>query len=141
VRPVPVPQPETPPAPADWRDAPLSPGEWSYAGGGAGASASFGPVGDAGFIVHCDGARRITLARRAAAGTATALTLRTTGGVRSFAARSEGGALVATLSASDPFLDALVFSRGRFTVEAAGLPTLILPAWPEPARVIEECRG
>lgn len=141
-RPEPVrPAPEPEPAPADWRDAPLTPGDWSYAGSGTGASASYGPAGEAGFIVRCTAAGQISFARRAAAGAANALTLRTTSGARSFAARSEGGALVATLPASDPFLDALVFSRGRFTVEAAGLPTLILPAWPEPARVIEECRS
>ena len=47
----------------------------------------------------------------------------------------------ATLSAGDPILDAMVFSRGRFTVEAPGLPMLVLPTWPAPARVIEDCRG
>jgi hypothetical protein len=44
------------------------------------------------------------------------------------------------LAATDPLLDAIAFSRGRFAVEAPGLPTLILPTWPEPARVVEECR-
>jgi hypothetical protein len=128
--------PEAPPAPDDWRDAPLSPGEWTIAG----ATASFGPAGQPAFAIRCEGAGRIGIARRASAASATALTLRTSTGVRSLPARSEGGALVATLAASDPFLDAMVFSRGRFTVEAAGLPPLILPAWPEPARVLEDCR-
>jgi hypothetical protein len=35
----------------------------------------------------------------------------------------------------------MVFSRGRFTVEVPGAPMLVIPAWPEPARVIEDCRG
>jgi hypothetical protein len=45
------------------------------------------------------------------------------------------------VSANDPLLDAIAFSRGRFTVEVPGLPMLVLPAWPEPARVIEDCRS
>jgi len=44
------------------------------------------------------------------------------------------------LSARDPLLDAIAFSRGRFALEAAGLETLYLPAWPELSRVIEDCR-
>jgi hypothetical protein len=38
-------------------------------------------------------------------------------------------------------LDQIVFSRGRVSVEAEGLPALTIPTWPEPARVIDECRG
>jgi len=34
-----------------------------------------------------------------------------------------------------------LFSRGRFMVHVDGLPDLILPSWPEPAHVIEDCRG
>jgi len=45
------------------------------------------------------------------------------------------------LAAYDPLLDALAFSRARFAVVAAGSPPLVLPAWPEIARVIEDCRA
>jgi hypothetical protein len=38
-------------------------------------------------------------------------------------------------------LDKLAYSLGRTMIEASGTPTLILPAWPEVARVIEDCRG
>ena len=55
-------------------------------------------------------------------------------------ARSPAGWLVVVLSARDPLLDAIAFSRGRFALEAAGLETLYLPAWPELSRVIEDCR-
>jgi hypothetical protein len=48
--------------------------------------------------------------------------------------------LVARLSAHDPFLDAIAFSKGRFAVEVQGLDPLYLPAWPEVTRVIEDCR-
>jgi hypothetical protein len=36
--------------------------------------------------------------------------------------------------------DQIVFSRGRFLVRVAGGGDLVLPTWPEPARLIEECR-
>jgi hypothetical protein len=57
------------------------------------------------------------------------------------ASTGTGGALaIARLPANDPLLDAMAFSRGRFAVEAAGLPTLYLPSWPEISRVVEDCR-
>ena len=46
----------------------------------------------------------------------------------------------ATLSAFDALLDALAFSRGRVGITVSGQPTLVLPAWSEAARVIEDCR-
>ena len=108
---------------ADWRDQPLTPGDWSYAAG----EARFGD-----FSLRCDAARRqVTVSRAGASGS---LLLRTTYGERALPAG-------AALPAADPLLDEIAFSRGRFSVEAAGLATLILPAWPEPARVVEDCRG
>ena len=50
------------------------------------------------------------------------------------------GWITAQLRASDPILDAMAFSRGRFALDVAGLAPLYLPAWPEVARVIEDCR-
>ncbi len=47
----------------------------------------------------------------------------------------------ASLPANDPLLDAIGFSRGRFVVEQAGTPPLVLPAWAEVERVVEDCRG
>jgi hypothetical protein len=73
----------------------------------------------------------------------TSLTLRTSSTSRSLGAVAAGAGqpgIVATVSADDPLLDALAFSRGRFAVETAGAPTLIVPAWPELARVVEDCR-
>lgn len=46
-----------------------------------------------------------------------------------------------TVRANDPLLDAIVYSRGKFMVSATSLPDLILPPWPEIARVVEDCRG
>ncbi|MFW2831304.1 hypothetical protein [Sphingomonas sp. ID0503] len=57
-----------------------------------------------------------------------------------FAAHAGGLGVEAALRASDPFLDKIAFSRGRFTVSLAGQPRLVIPAWAEPGRVIEDCR-
>lgn len=122
-----LPSPPPAPAPADWSVAPLTPGDWARSG----SEASYGGA----FALRCE-AGRVTLSRLGA-GAGQRLTIRTSYGERSLPASS--GA--ATLAASDPLLDQIAFSRGRFLVQADGLPPLILPAWPEPARVIEDCRG
>lgn len=49
-------------------------------------------------------------------------------------------ALVVVLPVRDPLLDSIVFSRGRFAIEARGLAPIYAPTWPEIARVIEDCR-
>ncbi len=63
--------------------------------------------------------------------------LRTTSTTRRLAAADGGIALAAT----DPLLDAMAFSRGRFTVEVPGTTALVLPSHAEVGRVIEDCRG
>lgn len=74
---------------------------------------------------------------------ASTLTLRTTSAVRALPAAPDPnapGMLAISFAANDSFLDALGFSRGRFVVEGGGLPTLVIPAWPEILRVVEDCR-
>ncbi|MEA3016430.1 MAG: hypothetical protein QOI38_1152 [Sphingomonadales bacterium] len=142
VRPPPRVQPPVPaPPPArQWPDAPLSPGDWSW--DPATATAAYGPAGQPSLVVRCDGAGRVTIERRGAApATAGTLAVRTSTAARTLPARSAPEGLEASLAASDPLLDAILFSRGRFAVEAGVLPVLIVPAWPEPARVVEDCRG
>ncbi len=138
--PRPQPMPSPPPAASGWQDAALTAGDWSYGGQGATSSANYGPPGAPVFTVRCEPSRQVSLAR-VGASSGTALTFRTSSGARAVAAVPQQGALVATLPASDRFLDAVAFSRGRFTVEAPGIPMLILPAWPEVARVVEDCRA
>jgi hypothetical protein len=137
--PEPQQQPETPapppPAPAVWEDAALTPGDWTYRSEGSGSAATYGTL----FTIRCEANRQVTLALSGSNGSA--LTVRTTYGDRSLAAQPRQGALVATLPASDALLDQMVFSRGRFAVEAPGMQRLILPAWAEPGRVVEDCRS
>ena len=134
----PVAQPP-PPAPADWRDAPLSPGDWAYAQGDGIGSAIFASGGRPALIVRCDVPGRLSLVRAATGGSR--MTIRTSFGDRSLTATPAGNGLRATIPANDPMLDQIAFSRGRFLVETDGAPALIVPAWPETARVVEDCRA
>lgn len=134
-RPAPPPM-QAPPAPAqsqqDSPDPPLSEGDWTFAEGAGGSVARFGPAGVVTFSLRCDsGRRRMVLTR---AGSNAALTIRTTYGQRALPRAAE-------LAADDSLLDEMAFSRGRFTVEADGLEPLTVPTWPEPARVIDDCRS
>ncbi|HEX2763240.1 MAG TPA: hypothetical protein VHM92_05265 [Allosphingosinicella sp.] len=136
VAPPPAPVQPAPAAPApsdDWRDLPPTPGDWTYRRTSAGSEARYGPSEEAPvFALACEAARRqVRLTRPGAAGS---LTLRT-----SYRDRAIGSAAQATVDANDALLDEIAFSRGRFVVEGVG-PRLVLPAWPEPARVIEDCR-
>ncbi len=144
-RPVPAPAPlPPPPTPkptvgADWRDWPLTPGDWHYRSG----TATYGVAGGAPLaILRCDlAAQRVTLARTGSA--PATLTLRTTSAVRAVPATPDPrapGMLGIAFAANDSFLDALGFSRGRFVIEGGGLPVLVIPAWPEILRVVEDCR-
>ena len=95
-----------------------------------GSEARFGPT----FSIRCDRvARRVTLRRAtpAVAGAA-AMTITTDLGVRTIPSHG-------AVANSDAVLDAIAFSRGRFIVDGDGV-RLVLPAAPEPARSIEDCR-
>jgi hypothetical protein len=140
-RPAPPPQPRAPaavaPAPkpsTDWRDIPETPGSWAYSRDASGTAATFTETGGvADFVLHCDLApHTVTLTRPGATGPITLTT--------SYSAMTWPTSPV-RLNAADSFLDKIAFTRGRFTVESAGTTRLILPAWAEPARVIEDCRG
>jgi hypothetical protein len=123
---------------------PLTSGSWYYRDEGTGSNALFGPPNsEASFIVRCDrAARQVTLSREGVT-SGNMMTVRTSAEARNLpvSVRTEPLPYVsATLPASDRFLDSIAFSRGRFTVEVPGTPMLVIPAWPEPSRVIEDCR-
>ena len=111
---------------------------------GGNSSASFGLNGAPVATLTCDQATRtIHLARTGDAATAVPMTVRTTFGLRPLSsdpASGKAGWITARLVPRDPLLDQIAFSRGRFTLETAGLPALYLPSWPEISRVIEDCR-
>lgn len=136
VRPAPVLPP--PPQPAvGWEDAPLTPGDWSLRVADGRAAAIYAGAAPL-FVVRCEPGGRIALIRPGGRGGA--LTIRTTYGARALPAAAGPEGLAAIVAAADPLLDGIAFSRGRFAVEAEGQAPLLLPAWPEPARVVEDCR-
>lgn len=146
IRPQPQPQPLPPPPPVrtDWLDMPLSPGNWSYENRGPVTQAAFGLTGGApSFMVRCDRGRRVVSLLRAGGGNG-AMTVRTSAGARNLAVQTEAGPpayAAAALAPGNRVLDEIVFSRGRFAIEGGGAAMLVIPTWPEPARVIEDCRG
>jgi hypothetical protein len=140
------PAPPSPPPPVrDWRDAPITPGtwRWSIIGGASSARFAEGPDGAA-LEFRCDRATgAVLLIRSGGASGPVPLVVTTTNTSRMLTARplaSPQPMLVVSLSARDSLLDAIVFSRGRFAVEARGFATIYAPTWPEIARVVEDCR-
>ena len=142
-RPTPAPSASTalpPPAPVEWQYRPATPGTWSYRTEGAGSAATFSsPASGTLLSVRCDPAAGRVSFLRAGAGQGS-LTIRTSFGAVSWPATSSSSGIFAVRAASDTVLDQIAYSRGRFAVETQGLDTLILPAWAELGRVIEDCR-
>lgn len=152
-RPVTVapPLPVQPALGPDWRDWPLTSGTWRYtpAGPDGVSVATFGTAQDLPRLrLSCDaGARRIAIILPGVTGTAT-LEVRTTSTIRTIAATARNSpnewppvSLEARLTATDPLLDAMAFSRGRFTIGQPERPPLVVPAYAEIGRVIEDCRS
>ncbi|NIJ19956.1 hypothetical protein FHS95_001625 [Sphingomonas naasensis] len=139
--PTPTPAPP-PPASADWRDWPVTPGDWSGRPDGQGGVAAFGGVGRMPELsLRCDRTRGRILLSRAGQAASPSLTIRTTSLSRTLSTAPGTAGAVAELGARDPLIDAMGYSRGRIVVEGGGLPTLVVPAWSEILRVAEDCRG
>lgn len=139
------PAPYVPPAPVststDWRDWPLTPGDWRYGATAGGSTTSYGTGTGAGVLaLQCFQSEHAVVLSVDVA-TAAAATVRTSSVSRTVALTQAGGGTASVrLSASDPLLDAIAFSRGRFVLEAGG-HTLVVPVYAEIGRVIEDCRG
>lgn len=146
--PAPAPPPRPVPLATDWRDWARTPGDWRYSATPTDTVATYGAAtGKPALSMTCNrAARQITLTATGA--TVTTMTIRTTSVTRALPGRltAQTGVwapivLQATLTATDPLLDAMAFSRGRFVVEQAGTPPVVLPAWAEVGRVIQDCRS
>jgi len=142
-RPTMAPPPVTAPAPVAAAEEAVAPGIWTYGTDERGSRALFGRAEtEALVVVRCElPARRIFLSVRGNA--PDTLTLRATSSAKAFAARPTGTTsdyVAVEIAPTDPILDALAFSRGRFSV-ALGTRATTVPAWPELARVVEDCRG
>src|SRR3954452_1140317 len=137
-------QTATPSAVADFTYAIPVAGTWTFAATPDGSAATFVNASALPQLtIRCVRATRRVGISRAATGAAPFLSVWTSSASRSVPASFDPATARMTiqLPAFDPLLDGLAFSRGRFAVYVAGNPALVLPAWPEVARVIEDCRN
>lgn len=145
-RPAPRPIAPAPPAPVapEWRDRATTPGNWFYRTEPTGSVALFGSSPTTPQLaLRCDRATSRIVIMRMGAGQG-AMTLRTSYGAVLWPTTSVAAPqpqVQTVRAASDVTLDQIAYSRGKFAVEVQGLTPLILPAWAEVARVIEDCRG
>ena len=119
-------------------------GNWAYAATADGSEAAFAnATGSPQLWVHCTRATRRVSIAKPATGAAPLLNVWTSSLTRSAPAsfNPATGRLTIDLAAADPLLDAIVSSRGRIGLTVAGQPSLVVPAWAEAARVIEDCRA
>lgn len=129
-------------------DVPATPGIWRYSSEqtriGVYSKATFITAdGAEAFAVACAFGDNMGLQRRVRTNRNLQMTVRTETATvsRLVPPDPEGQPLVnAVVAPSDPLLDAMALSKGRFAVEVEGLPTLYLPSWAEVSRVIEDCR-
>ncbi|HEX7871523.1 MAG TPA: hypothetical protein VF475_01340 [Sphingobium sp.] len=143
-RPAPPPPVPAPPSVAlgpDWQDWPVAQGNWTYAREQGATVARFGAGAAVTAWARCDLASRTVAVGRSVAHAGGMMMVRTSFGVLQWPTRPATHGVEAARGASDPGLDQIAFSRGRFTVELPGNPPLVLPTWAEPTRVIEDCRG
>lgn len=139
--PAPRPAPPPPARAANWIDNPATAGTWRHRMAGRDSIADFvGQDGTRLFQLACTQDRSVKLARIGAAGDGRLMTVRTRTGDRNLTAERSDVAVAATLTARDPLLGAMAYSRGRFAVEVSGMNTLYLPSWPEVTRVIDDCQ-
>ena len=112
-----------------WKSLPLTAGNWSYVATATGSEARFGTQ----LVIRCNRATRTVAIERLGVPPGS-LTIATSSASRLLAAGTK-------LPATDPLLDAIAFSRGRFLVQGGGGQMLAVPSWPEAARSIEDCRN
>ena len=127
----------------DFSYSPVTPGSWTYRTATGGSEAAFvDGTGATRMVVVCGKVTRLVTLSRISAAPASALSFWTSSARRDLTARFDqpSGRVIAQVSGMDPLLDALAFSRGRFAVMMPGSPALVLPADPEIAHVVEDCR-
>jgi hypothetical protein len=129
--------------PADYSTAVPISGNWTYSPLAGGSQAVFlNAAAQPQLTISCARATRQVTIAKTATGAAPFLNVWSTSQTRNIPAsyNPATGLLSTTIGAYDPLLDAIAFSRGRFAIGASGQPALVLPAWPEVARVVEDCR-
>jgi hypothetical protein len=127
----------------DYSITPVASGAWSYVPVPGGSEARFTDAASTiRLTVRCTKSTRRVMISPTSSVPASTMFVWTSSATRNLPARFEAQAMrvSAELAANDPLLDALTFSRGRFAVSMPGMAALVVPAWPEAARVVEDCR-
>jgi len=127
----------------DFNNARVAPGSWGYQSTAGGSMARFvDTTGTARLVLECTRATRRVSVSLTSSAPAASLSLWTSIASRNLPARFEANAMrvTAELPAYDALLDAIAFSRGRIAVTMPGGVPLVVPAWPEAARTVEDCR-
>ena len=118
-------------------------GSWSYTAVSDGSEATF--ANESGVVqlsLHCTRATRRVSISKPASGAVPSVSLWTSGSTRDVPAAYNPATarLTLDLGAYDSILDSMANSRGRIGLTVGAQPSLVVPAWPELARVIEDCR-
>ena len=119
-------------------------GTWAYVPAADGSQAVFrDAAGRPQLTIQCTRSQRRVMILKPASAAAAAISVWTSSGSRSIPTSFQPATaqLTARLSAYDPFLDSIAFSRGRIAASVSGGPALVMPAWAETTRVIEDCRS
>ena len=119
-------------------------GNWTYAAASDGSEAVFTNAGgNPQLWLHCARATRRVSIAKAASAAAPFVSVWTTALTQTVPSSFNPvtGRLTIDLAAADPLLDGIASSRGRIGFTVTGQPPLVVPAWAEAARVIEDCRG
>ena len=119
-------------------------GSWSYAQVADGSEAVFNNVSDYPQLwVHCSRATRQVTIARPASGPAAVMSVWTSSATRAVPStfNPSTGRLTIDFSNYDPLLDAIATSRGRLGFMIGSGPALVVPAWADVARIIEDCRA
>lgn len=119
-------------------------GNWTYASTGDSSEARFiDASANPQLIVRCTHSTRQVTIAKAATAAAPSINVWTSSLTRSVPANynAAAGQIAFSLTNYDPLLDALSNSRGRMGFSVGTQPALVVPAWPEIARVVEDCRA
>ena len=130
-------------AAADFNTSLVAPGSWGYQSTAGGSMARFvDTTGTARLVLQCTRATRRVSVSLTSTVPAASLSLWASIASRNLPARFEANAMrvTAEVPAYDALLDAIAFSRGRIAVNMPGGVPLVVPAWPEAARTVEDCR-
>ena len=118
-------------------------GVWTYAETADGSEAQFATsTGYVQLWVHCTRAtRRVSIARLGTSATPF-IDVWTSSATRNVASafNPATGRLTIDFASYDSLLDAIATSRGRIGFSIGNDPALVVPAWADVARVIEDCR-